>query len=209
MATMKQGILGGLSGKIGNVVGSSWKGIPVLKSLPLSVANPNTAGQQAQRGAFTKVVEAAQALLAGLITAYWNKWAEKMSGFNSFISKNIKAFDATGLVAAGNIVVGTSVSHPAHTLGISCNAATDDIDFTFIDNTGEEGALATDTAVLVAYNETTDQWYFDAVGTRRNSSPGNMPGVVQTIGDTVYGFLAFENADGVLGGTDDDQAVSA
>ena len=48
MGILKQGILGGFSGKVANVVGTSWKGIAVIKAMPLSVANPKTAGQVAQ-----------------------------------------------------------------------------------------------------------------------------------------------------------------
>ena len=59
MGVIKQGILGGFSGKVANIVGSSWKGIPVIKSLPLSVANPQTAAQTTQRNKLKGVVEAA------------------------------------------------------------------------------------------------------------------------------------------------------
>ena len=45
MAKVRQGILGGFRGRVGNIVGTGWKGIAVMKSLPLTVANPRTAGQ--------------------------------------------------------------------------------------------------------------------------------------------------------------------
>ena len=96
MGVIKQGILGGFSGKVANVVGSSWKGVAVIKSLPLSVANPNTAGQQAQRGAMTTCVEAARVLLPVLITLFWNRFAQGMSGFNAFVKQNIATFLTAG-----------------------------------------------------------------------------------------------------------------
>ena len=37
MATIKKGILGGVSGKVGNVVGGNWKGVDYLRSLPAEV----------------------------------------------------------------------------------------------------------------------------------------------------------------------------
>ncbi|QZT36578.1 DUF6266 family protein [Halosquirtibacter xylanolyticus] len=37
MSTFKKGILGGFSGKVGSVVGSTWKGINVMRSLPAHV----------------------------------------------------------------------------------------------------------------------------------------------------------------------------
>ena len=33
MGTIKQGILGGFSGKVGTVIGSSWRGIQVMRGL--------------------------------------------------------------------------------------------------------------------------------------------------------------------------------
>jgi len=92
MAIINQGILAGLSGKIGSVVGSSWKGIPVLRTKALSVSNPKTSGQIVQRNAFTKTVSAATALLSYIIIPLWNRFSVKMSGYNAFVSSNIPVF---------------------------------------------------------------------------------------------------------------------
>ncbi|HEY4789403.1 MAG TPA: DUF6266 family protein, partial [Bacteroidales bacterium] len=56
MGVIKQGILGGVAGKVGTVIGGSWKGINYLRSIPTSVANPNTAKQQDQRTKFSTVL---------------------------------------------------------------------------------------------------------------------------------------------------------
>ena len=53
MGTIKQGILGGFSGKVGTVVGSSWKGISYMRGQAQSVKNPRTAKQMAQRDKFS------------------------------------------------------------------------------------------------------------------------------------------------------------
>ena len=39
MGTIKQGILGGFSGKVGTVVGSSWKGISYMRGQAQNVKN--------------------------------------------------------------------------------------------------------------------------------------------------------------------------
>ncbi len=49
MGTYKQGILGSFIGKVGTVVGSTWRGIAVMRSLASKVANPRTAAQVAVR----------------------------------------------------------------------------------------------------------------------------------------------------------------
>lgn len=45
MAVYKQGILGPFSGKVGTVVGASWRGMPYIRSLATKVANPKTPAQ--------------------------------------------------------------------------------------------------------------------------------------------------------------------
>lgn len=96
MGVIKRGILGGFSNKVGNIVGSSWKGIAVVKSLPLSVANPRTAGQVMQRNRFSVLTVLGSNLLAAIIKPLWDRFATAMSGFNAFISANRNAFYPTG-----------------------------------------------------------------------------------------------------------------
>lgn len=92
MGKIKRGILGGFSGKVANVVGTSWKGIAVMKSMPLSVANPNTVAQQGQRTAMTNVVGFGQQIGLDVIRALNNRWAGQMSGFNAFTKRNVIRF---------------------------------------------------------------------------------------------------------------------
>lgn len=49
MAVYKSGILGAFSGKVGSVVGASWRGIDYMRSLAASVGNPRTPAQQSNR----------------------------------------------------------------------------------------------------------------------------------------------------------------
>jgi hypothetical protein len=92
MVKLKQGILGGISGKVGNVVGSSWKGISVVKAMPLSVANPRTEAQTEQRSALAIAVKVAVAILADVIKPHNDRFARKMSGYNLFMSRNVEEF---------------------------------------------------------------------------------------------------------------------
>ena len=73
MGKIKQGILGGFSGKVAGVVGSSWKGIAVIKARPLSVANPKSPLQVAQRGAMAQIVMVARLLLASVLQPFCSK----------------------------------------------------------------------------------------------------------------------------------------
>lgn len=95
MGIIWQGILGGVSGRVGNVIGSSWKGIPVLKSRPLSVANPRTTQQVHFRDRLTKLVALASPINSSIIIPLWNRFASRMSGYNAFIQANSGAFNSS------------------------------------------------------------------------------------------------------------------
>lgn len=92
MGTIKRGILGGFKNKVGSVIGSSWKGIDTMRSMPLSVANPRTAKQLTVRGNFKTLVTAASSVNSTLIRPYWARFAKQMTGANAFIRENYSAF---------------------------------------------------------------------------------------------------------------------
>lgn len=85
MGKINQGILGGVSGKVGSVVGASWKGIPTVRVHQPIVSNPQTADQTAQRDGFKFVTGVASSILSSIIKNFWDRFAVKMSGYNSFI----------------------------------------------------------------------------------------------------------------------------
>ena len=105
MATFKQGILGGFSGKVGGVIGSSWKGIDTMRSQPSSVTNPRTNAQVANRSRFKSVSQLAAAILTTIVKPLNDRFAQKMSGFNDFCQRNASAFDALGAFVPANLVL--------------------------------------------------------------------------------------------------------
>ena len=93
MGIIKRGILGGVANKIGNVVGSSWKGIATLRSLPLSVANPRTVAQRTNRNSFSIFSKLGSKVLATVCQPLWNRDAKQMSGFNAYVMLNKRKYD--------------------------------------------------------------------------------------------------------------------
>lgn len=133
MGVIKRGILGGVSNKIGNVVGSSWKGIATLRSLPLSVANPNTLAQRNNRSTFSVMSKLGSDVLATVCQPLWNRDAKQMSGFNAYVMYNKKAFDANPLEWVLNPIMSkgvlsaslTSAVLTANKAAVICTFATD------------------------------------------------------------------------------------
>lgn len=173
MGKIKQGILGGVSGKVANVVGSSWKGIAYLKALPLSVANPRTAAQQLQRGKMREIVEDSRLLLAALIQVYWNPFAQFMSGYNAFVKENIDAYDQTSLATPADLFAsrGTLLNTP-DAVGIEGGNA-NQTNYTWTDNSGTADALGTDEVQALIWNATQDRWFvFDNFAIRSGAAGG-------------------------------------
>lgn len=105
MAQIKRGILGGFSGKVGNVVGSSWKGIETMRALPISVLNPRTTAQVYNRNRFGYVSKFASSILSSLIKPLNDRFAQRMSGYNLFCSRNRDLFDEVGCLSDTNLVL--------------------------------------------------------------------------------------------------------
>ncbi|MDD4778536.1 MAG: DUF6266 family protein [Fermentimonas sp.] len=88
MGTIKKGILGGFSGKVGTVVGASWKGIDYIRSLPTTVRNPRTPGQLNQRGKFSTVISFLSKITP-LIKIGFKDYTSKQTAVNAAMSYNL------------------------------------------------------------------------------------------------------------------------
>lgn len=135
MGKIKQGILGGFSGKTGAVVGSSWKGIAYMRGKAQSIKNPRTEIQQANRSLFGAVSDFASKILFLLNMGFVEK-AVKMSGFNYFVKTNLlnEAFGLTDgnltltankLELAGGTLTGVTMGAVLNTEGtLTCSMTT-------------------------------------------------------------------------------------
>lgn len=191
---MKQGILGGLSGKVGNVIGSAWKGIDVLRSMPVSVANPRTPSQQTQRNTFAQAVDFVKEILVPVVKPLWDRFAQQQSGYNAWISANISEFDATGLANPDNMVIAEGNLPGEAINNISIAAATPEVGVEWLNTQGN----ADDEAYIVVLNETTgDIATKDAPAIRGNNEAltGDFPNGLNT-NDVLHAWLAFRRADG-------------
>lgn len=70
MAKITQGILGPVSGKVGNVVGGSWKGVDYVRGYIIP-ANPKTSLQTENRDKFAEIVRLSKAMLSSLLRYYY------------------------------------------------------------------------------------------------------------------------------------------
>ncbi|WP_044398485.1 DUF6266 family protein [Lacinutrix sp. Hel_I_90] len=198
MGKIAQGILGGLSGKVGNIVGGSWKGIDYIRIKPSSVANPRTEGQVNQRNKFTITLEYLQAT-KDFIKIGYKSFATKKTEFNAAMSYVLN--NAVGGIAP-NFTIDYSLALLSRgPLSGILNPTTDlttagQVSFDWDDNSAEGNANVTDKAMVLVYNPSKKESISILDGADRTvgSQVVTIPNTYA--GDTVELFMAFVSADG-------------
>lgn len=204
MATIKQGILGAFSGKVAGVVGSSWKGIPVMKSLPPSVANPKTAAQIEQRSRMSACTSFSQSILADVIKPLNDRFASRMSGFNAFTSRNIAAFAGGNLSKPEDVKISPqgNKAQLIDAIAAEANISKKNASITlyWTSNAGTGKALATDVPFAVVYNRTSKKTFGFAMANVRSagSETISLPDDEFSPDEQIDVWLAFLRADGTV-----------
>lgn len=91
MAVPQNTLIGKTKQSVGNATFTTWKGINVLKSKPVSVANPRTQGQVNQRQKMSNFV-AFYRKNAAIFNAGFRQQAVKQSAYNAAASTNMTNF---------------------------------------------------------------------------------------------------------------------
>ena len=195
MGKIKQGILGGFSGKVGPVIGSSWKGKAIIKARALSYNDRNSEAQQQQRAKF------------GLVSQF-------LSTVNSFVSlgfadkaKGITAPNAAMVINLEEAISGTFPNYEINynkvvvangTVDLpydpSGSVADGELTVTWADNSGQGDALATDNAMLLLYNTTQKKAVWALTDATRADRSAKITVPTAWTGDTAVAYLAMRRA---------------
>ena len=98
MATINRGILDGFFGKVGTVVGSFWKGIPVMRAYVRRIRDRKATPQQLVRVRFATLAQLASSFMAAINIGLRNAAAKsKKTESNIFIDKNWDAVQASNV----------------------------------------------------------------------------------------------------------------
>ena len=197
MGTIRKGILGGFSGKVGTVVGASWRGISYMRSLPLKVRNPRTKGQRSQRTKFSLALALLKPMTPLLRTG-WKLFGRRQSPFNAAMSYTL-----------ANAVIGT---YPDYSIDVSkvlisrgnlqsasnatAAAKTGSIEIVWGNNSGIGSAKQTDKALIAILNlERGEAITLDA-GAERMEETQTVPLPDEWAGNEVQVYLGFISEDG-------------
>lgn len=200
MAILQNTLIGRARRSIGGVTFSTWKGLNVGKSKPVSVANPNTIKQQAQRSAVSQIVAIYRQTVAPVNIGF-AKLAIHQSPYNAFTSANLKsAFNlsappvATLLPAMLKFAKGTIQQTTIATF--VAHSGTETASGTWSDTPLGVGQSTTDNAIVVVHNRTQDKWTYSNDVTRDNLAGGvaTSNGFVAATGDVIDGYFFFQSA---------------
>ncbi|SKB76587.1 DUF6266 family protein [Daejeonella lutea] len=197
MGKYKRGILGAFSGKIGTVVGSSWKGIDYMRSLPKPSTKAPSEQQMMQRAKFALVTGFFRPASA-LINLGYQSLAQGKSGYNvataDFIADAIIGtypnfdIDYTKVLFSKGTLTGA--------YGVAIDSETGAVKVTWDDNTNSGTAKATDRIVILVYNTAKGQFVYDLnTGAERSAGEDALAMPAEFIGDTVQVWLAFMTPD--------------
>lgn len=195
MGTIKQGILGGFSGKVGTVIGGNWKGINYMRSKAASISNPKTEAQLDQRARFSAALKFLQPLTLFLRVSFKNH-AVKMTAFNSAMSYNLNnaligAYPdyfidyASALVSRGSLPGALNPQVAITTPG--------EIEFSWTDNSHGAQAKQNDKVLLVVLNPVKQQAETIVAGNTRSSGSQVITIPETFTGDEVQCYIAFQD----------------
>lgn len=195
MSVVQNPITGRTSGKCAGVVFSKWKSKNTMRGKPLTVKNPQSAGQVVQRSAFAFMVLLAQSIIVALRSSF-KYAATEMSEYNYFIKQNIDLVDAVTHkieVAHADELKFAAGPEPGFYDTAAVAAAGGAITITWDDTYQSDLREPTDEVIGFYYNSTTDTvGYFDngdlySAGTMSLTGSG-------TTNDIVYVYLAVATA---------------
>lgn len=196
MSTIKQGILGGFSGKVGTVIGASWKGINYMRGIAPSVSNPRTQAQLNQRAKFSATIKFLQPLTSFLRIGFKNE-AVGMTAFNAAMSYTIHnaisgVYPSYEIDYAKALVSQGSLPEALNPTAVSTTAS--EVKFTWEDNSLDTNAMPDDKVLLVVYNPVKKRAVTVEGGNTRTSGSQVITLPDSFSGDEVQCYIAFQNA---------------
>jgi hypothetical protein len=97
MAEFKQGVNGAFSGKVGSVIGSSWRDINYMRGLPKKTSKEPTAKQRAVRSRFTVLSQFLLLVKDAVDRGFSKQYSGRATAYNLAIQANQGALTGTDL----------------------------------------------------------------------------------------------------------------
>lgn len=198
MATFEKGILGGFSGKVGNVVGARWRGKNVMRSLPQRGKYVPTDEQLIQREKFAAVIKFLTPLKP-IVGKYFGQKQGDKSIYNLATSYHLKEalVDDAGeykmfypkvLISKGELrglMTPVLTAAPAQVLTLG-----------WTDNSGQGYAHDDDQLVVIVYSPDADLYQLFELVATCDATTANLPLPAYMAGLEVEVWATFVTANG-------------
>ncbi len=199
MAISGKGILDNFSGKLGTVVGGSWKGIPYMRSLPRYKKNRNFSEAQLAQHAKFELATRFMRAFTSLFNASFKQVASKTA--RNAVLKNLLT-NAIGGIPPNLFIDYSKVEVAQGSLNVADNPlasspAAGRIRFNWTNSSGLGNAKADDKAILVAYSPEKNLAIYTVNGATRVTGQDEMD-VSFFSGLEVFTWIAFRSADAKL-----------
>lgn len=199
MGTIKQGVLGGFSGKVGTVIGASWKGTAYMRGIATHTKNPRTPKQIEQR---TKMEFARNFFNQAqeFLNVGFKDVAKHQSPLNYAVSQMIRnailgdypdyAPDYTKLVWSHGLLTPPVVE----TVYANYNG----IDFLWQDNSGSGNAKVDDISMVVVCDAEKKELKYFMNGYTRSETTTHCEFPIEWVGNHIHVYITMRSADGKL-----------
>lgn len=105
MGKLQGGILGIMTGKVGGVVGSTWKDKNTLRSYRSSIAVNNTAKAVASKTIFAECVAKAIQINGVIGRDLWQRFEKSQSGYNALVAQFRSAYNSSNVFVPSDLIL--------------------------------------------------------------------------------------------------------
>ena len=198
MGKIKRGILGGISGIVGNVVGSSWKGIDYIKTQPKHIKNPRSQAQQNQRERFSLSLQTISPMLQ-FINKVYKGYSPYKTAYNSAMAHCMSnaiagEFPEYTIDFSKVLVSSGSLAQP---IPQAAWADRGTVTFFWLDNSTTDSSDANDVACVLVFDKDSSEVFCNTFGTGRRGGPCSETISIpsRSISHKLECYLAFISAD--------------
>lgn len=197
MGTISKGILGGFSGKVGNVVGGTWKGIDYMRSKANRRNFTPSQLQQEQQAKFGLAIRFVTTF-SGLAEISFGNFAIHKTGINSAVSYTLRNA-ITGTYPAYSIVYRDALVSRGDLPNVLAPSVSADpgsiLTWNWTDNSGTAIAKATDKALLVVYCPALQQCVYTTGSAGRSAGTDSL-NLDAFSGQAVHTWIGFISSKG-------------
>jgi hypothetical protein len=197
MGTINKGILGGFSGKVGTVVGGTWKGIEYMRSKGNRGNFTATNAQATQQMKFAMAIRFVTSI-SGLVAIGFRNYATKKTAGNSAVSYLLKnaivgTYPNLGIAYADVLVTrGDLPNVLAPTVTMDAGGQ---LSYSWTDNSTVGIAKATDKVILAAYCPALNQCIY-TTGSADRSALADVLNLATFTGEVVHTYIGCISEDG-------------